>query len=397
MKKMKYIFSFYFLLAMIACGNSTSTDVDNYQNEEEGSSESISKKEGNVSISGKIKNADGKWIYFEKIQNRTIKKIDSALIKRGKFNLDLTISGVDFYRMALSMDDFFILIVNEGMDIKVEADGNDLQGTYTIEGSPESSDYKEFNDEIIKFQSSFEATDKALKASKSQQESIEAQKKMESLKKEFNVFVQNFAKEHTSSLAVLAALGNLDYKTNKELFNQINKDLSAKYPDSEYVKNLGAQIKTMEQQAKQPTQATVLKVGSPAPEINLDNPEGKKVALSSLKGNYVLIDFWASWCGPCRKENPNVVKMYKKYNESGFEIYSVSLDKNKQRWLGAIKQDNLTWTHVSDLKGWASSAAATYGVKGIPFTVLIDKQGNIIATGLRGHTLEGKLKELFGF
>jgi thiol-disulfide isomerase/thioredoxin len=138
-------------------------------------------------------------------------------------------------------------------------------------------------------------------------------------------------------------------------------------------------------------------VGEAAPEITLPDPTGKNVSLSSLKGKVVLLDFWASWCGPCRKENPNVVNVYKKYKDKGFTVYSVSLDNAKANWVDAISKDNLIWTsHVSDLKGWKSSAAALYGVKGIPATFLIDQQGKIIAVNLRGETLEESLKSLLG-
>ena len=136
-------------------------------------------------------------------------------------------------------------------------------------------------------------------------------------------------------------------------------------------------------------------IGSPAPEISLMDTEGKIRKLSSLKGKVVLIDFWASWCGPCRKENPHVVAMYGKYKDKGFEIYSVSLDKDRESWLKAIAKDNLTWpNHVSDLKYWKSEGAAAYGVTAIPFTVLVDKKGKIVAKKLRGEELENKVKEL---
>ena len=144
-----------------------------------------------------------------------------------------------------------------------------------------------------------------------------------------------------------------------------------------------------------------LNIGNIAPELDFSNPAGKNIKLSSLKGNIVLIDFWASWCGPCRRENPNVVRAYNKYSNSkfknakGFKIYSVSLDKNKAAWMNAINQDQLIWEeHVSDLKGWSSKGAITYGVRGIPYNFLLDSEGKIIAKNLRGIALHQQLDNL---
>jgi thiol-disulfide isomerase/thioredoxin len=134
-------------------------------------------------------------------------------------------------------------------------------------------------------------------------------------------------------------------------------------------------------------------VGSEAPEINLDTPDGKKLALSSFKGKIVLIDFWASWCGPCRKEMPHVVNLYKKYKDKGFEIYGVSLDQDRSRWIDAIAKDGITWPQVSDLKYWESEAAKLYAVTGIPYTVLLDKEGKILSKGLRGVELEKAISD----
>jgi thiol-disulfide isomerase/thioredoxin len=135
--------------------------------------------------------------------------------------------------------------------------------------------------------------------------------------------------------------------------------------------------------------------GAMAPEINLATPAGPNLALSSLRGKYVLIDFWASWCGPCRRENPNVVKTYATYKDKGFEIFGVSLDQNREAWLKAIEADKLVWKHVSDLQYWNSAGAQAYQVNSIPQTFLVNPEGRIIAKGLRGAALDNYLAKLF--
>lgn len=150
----------------------------------------------------------------------------------------------------------------------------------------------------------------------------------------------------------------------------------------------------MKQVAAQP-QAQDVSVGKMAPEIDLKDPNGKSIKLSSLKGKVVLLDFWASWCGPCRMEMPNVVAAYKKYKDKGFTVYSVSLDKDATAWKNSIGALGMTWENqVSDLKFWQSAAAATYGVQGIPAAFLLDREGKIVATNLRGAALDEKIGEL---
>jgi peroxiredoxin len=142
-----------------------------------------------------------------------------------------------------------------------------------------------------------------------------------------------------------------------------------------------------------PTQPVKPVVGNFAPDFTMNDTEGKPVSLSQYKGQYVLVDFWASWCGPCRGENPNVVAAYKKYKNKNFTVLGVSLDEDKDAWVKAIQKDGLTWKHISDLKGWQSAVVTVYGIEGIPYNVLLDPEGKILATELRGSALEAFLEK----
>jgi peroxiredoxin len=176
-------------------------------------------------------------------------------------------------------------------------------------------------------------------------------------------------------------------QTKNELFVEYGKMFVGQYPqDQQYAAYLNNQIGQMQAMA----------TGAEAPDFEVPTPQGKNMKLSDFRGKYVLVDFWASWCRPCRAENPNVVKAYNKYHPKGFEILGVSLDQEKGKWENAIAQDGLIWNHVSDLKGWSSQPAQVYGVQSIPATVLVDPDGKIIARNLRGVALEDKLKEIYG-
>ncbi len=172
---------------------------------------------------------------------------------------------------------------------------------------------------------------------------------------------------------------------DKSNFVKYAQQLLNTYPD--LPANFVAQINQQVMDAKK------LMIGSPAPDIREATPDGKTASLSDFKGKVVLLDFWASWCGPCRRENPKVVALYNKYKSQGFEVFGVSLDGNKDRWLKAIDKDKLTWQHVSDLQKWQSGPARLYGVKSIPQTFLIDKEGKILAKNLKGPALEQKIQE----
>lgn len=194
--------------------------------------------------------------------------------------------------------------------------------------------------------------------------------------------------DNKTDLAVLMFLDIFKREQDPELHKEVVDALFAKYPDNPLV---------MERQKMESVPQVSTNIGSMAPELAFPNPDGKILKLSDLKGKVVLIDFWAAWCRPCRMENPNVVKEYHHYKDKGFEIYSVSLDRDKASWLKAIEDDGLVWSnHVSDLKFWSSEAAAIYGVTSIPATFLVGKDGRIVAKNLRGEALSNALKQLLG-
>lgn len=189
-------------------------------------------------------------------------------------------------------------------------------------------------------------------------------------------------------LALVGALAGFQQAKASTGFLAMSNAYMKEYPED----NPGL-IRNLKKEAGRMASTTV---GAVAPDIEMATPEGKMMKLSDLRGKYVLIDFWASWCGPCRRENPNVKKVYAQYKDQGFEILGVSLDRSKDKWIKAIEADGLPWPHVSDLKQWKNEAAQTYGVSSIPYTVLIDPEGKIVATKLRGPGLEAKLAEVFG-
>ncbi len=215
---------------------------------------------------------------------------------------------------------------------------------------------------------------------------------MDSLDKEYDALdleekqlVMDHAKSHPGSIvSAFLIYDHFSYNARLGQLDSLYAGLDTTVRSSFYGKQLQNIIDKMKLTA----------IGKPAPEFSNPDAGGKPVSLSSFRGKYVLLDFWASWCGPCRQENPNIVKAYQRFHPKGFEIFGVSLDDTKSDWLQAIKKDELNWTQVSDLKGWQAEAADLYGVKAIPMNFLLDKNGIIVAKGLRGDELEGKLSEL---
>lgn len=200
--------------------------------------------------------------------------------------------------------------------------------------------------------------------------------------------LKSLLQKNKDDIAVLMFLDNFPREKHAALHNEIVMALHEKYPNHQLVK---------ERYAIETSPATATSVGAIAPDLAFPDPDGNIRKLSDLRGKVVLLDFWASWCRPCRGENPHVVAMYHKYHDKGFEVFSVSLDRDKESWKRAIAADGLVWpNHVSDLKYWSSEAARTYGVSSIPSTFLLDQNGRIIAKNLRGESLTSALKQIFG-
>jgi peroxiredoxin len=285
-------------------------------------------------------------------------------------------------------------IMLDKASVEINVDGNNPQGFVEIKGSPDHDmittvqqmmNESQSNAEMMTLQVEFE---KAV-AAKDNAKISELQNRAMELMDNGRAKMISYLKEQPASLALFNLLQDpnlVDKDKYPDLFESAVQKFKRDWPTSHFTKEISALYEKIK----------VTAIGQQAPEITLPNPSGQVVKLSSLKGKYVLIDFWAKWCGPCRKENPNVVKAYKRFKEKGFEVYGVSLDRSKEDWVKAIAEDGLTWTHVSDLKYFNSQAATDYNINAIPFSILLDKTGKIIAKNLRGAALEKKLEEVLG-
>lgn len=353
------------------------------------------KKHGAFVVQGIIENAPGRKVLLMEMPYNAPQALvlDSATLnKEGSFTLRAMAKEEGIYRLVLENGPNVILI-NDSKTIRLRLDVNDYRN-YTVEGSPASESLHHLFEEYTRKDSAVLATFKHLDTLAKQpgNDSVIAtiKKKRDDQLNDINNTVKEFITNSPSPAATFYAIG-LGSRTMppEEIKPLVDKAVS-KFKDHT---GLLAVQKMIASQSTAKAPGYML-LDKQAPEINLPDLKGQQVSLSSFKGKYVLVDFWASWCGPCRAENPNVVAAYNKYKDKNFTIVGVSLDQDKAAWQQAIQKDSLTWTHISDLKQWESPVVPAYGIEGIPFNVLLDPTGKIIASGLRGEGLENKLKEV---
>lgn len=343
----------------------------------------------NTKLSGELTNYKGGVVVLERLETNQIVMEDTLNVNEsGEFEYYLNADFPSFYRVRLGQNNFTNVIISPKDQVTLKADANNLEATVQVDGSSESSRLLRLNELLS---ASYKSLDSIRQVLQQFQASGNVQGYQAAYQQQFAIsmnaqeIIKGFIDENPASMASLAAVQNLNPDQDFNYYQKVAEGLATSAAGSSYYEDLKAKVDAYKK----------LAVGSEAPDIALENPNGEVVKLSSLRGNVVLIDFWASWCKPCRMENPNVVRMYKQYNPKGFEIYGVSLDKSRDAWLKAIEQDGLTWTHVSDLQFWQSAGAKLYNVTAIPKTFLIDKDGTIIGKDLRGASLESKLEEIF--
>ena len=344
-------------------------------------------------IAGEIKGAEGQTVSLKQFRDSQPVEVAATTVKDGMFTLKGNVPYPEFCQLFVGNQgplQFFV----ENSDIRIVMDmGNLAQSKVT--GSKENEVFMEFVDEMGKFtqrqqqlSNSYAALSSSSVAAPDAVANIRAQ--LEKLNSDQAAFMINFIQKYPGRIATAFIVNNVNgliQALSASQLEQMANGFDARSSQSQWVKPIRDYVASLKRTS----------IGQPFPDITLKTPDDKPISISDYagKGKYVLLDFWAAWCGPCRNANPHVVELYKRYKDKGFEIIGISLDQTKEAWVKAIKDDNLTWPQMSDLKYWQSAAAKLYSVSQIPHTVLLDKDGKIIAKGLYVPELTAKLAELF--
>lgn len=348
---------------------------------------SCAKKDKIKKISGRLRNAEKSWIYLQKISEQGDITIDSAMGSNdGSFEMPNPATSPEFYILRTNPTNLVFLILKEGENIEVNGDAKNLEMSYKVRGSKDSELIQKLRSRDRLLSDSLNRTYEILRAEDPENKDSLGMILQQVYTNEMEMYASDFIRKNMSSLVSLSATKFINQQAELSLMNSLRDSLVKSYPDNRYVQDYVTLMKELNE----------LPPGSICPDIKMKTPDGKTLSLSSLKGKVVLIDFWASWCAPCRRENPHIVEIYKKYKIKGLEIFGVSLDENEAAWKNAIDKDGLIWPQVSDLKKWESQVVKDFHIEAIPYSILIDREGKIIAKGLRSNELEFRIMEALG-